>query len=447
MSDNPFAEPDDSDRTVFIPAPGGRRAAAPASAAATPFHGDPTPAAAAPADGPAEIAVGGNPLLSAAAPLLQLLSRMRNTVTAPDSGDLRERAVGGLRRFEQAARTGGVGVDALRPAHYALCAALDDVALATPWGAEGAWAAKSLVSTFHQQVRSGVEFFTLLKRLSQSPATSLPVLELMYFCLSLGFMGQYRLSPRGPAELDQVREELYTLIMRNRAAADPTLSPHGRGLDAPYRPRGAEVPVWVGAVAGLALIGGLYGWSVVDLGGRSDTVLERALTAPPPRMPDITRSAPVTAPAPPVEPGALDRLRSFLKPEIDAGLVSVVGSEAVPDVRINNRGVFLSGSAVVQPGVHALLGRIGAALKTEPGPVTVAGYTDNQPIRTIKFPSNFQLSQARAEAAAELISAALAQPGRITSEGRADADPIGDNKTAAGREANRRIEVILRRQQ
>jgi type VI secretion system protein ImpK len=441
MSDNPFAEPDDSDRTVFVPTPGGRRTAAPVPATAAP-----QPVIAARADGPAEIAVGGNALLSAAAPLLQLLSRMRNTVSVPDAGELRERAVAGLRRFEQLARGGGVSVEALRPAHYALCAALDDVALATPWGAEGAWAARSLVSTFHQQVRSGVEFFTLLKRLSQSPGTMLPVLELMYFCLSLGFMGQYRLSPRGPAELDTVREELYAIIMRHRSAPDPTLSPHPRGLDAPYRPRGAEVPIWVGAVAGLALIGGLYGWSVVDLGDRSDVVLEHAQAAPPTRMPDIMRAAPVAAPAPPAEPGALDRLRAFLKPEIDARLVSVVGSESTPDIRINNRGVFASGSAVVQPGVHALLARIGEALKTEPGPVTVAGYTDNQPIRTVKFPSNFQLSQARADAAASLIGASLAQPGRITTEGRADADPIADNKTSAGREANRRIEVILRRQ-
>jgi type VI secretion system protein ImpK len=440
MSDNPFAEPDDSDRTVFIPAPGGRRVAA--ATPAPPPQPPPAPSFAATlaADGPAEIAVGANPLLAAAAPLLQLLSRMRNTVTAPDPGDLRERAVSGLRGFEQSARAAGVSLDQLRPAHFALCASLDDVALATPWGAEGAWAARSLGATFHQQVRSGAEFFTLLKRVSQAPGTMLPVLELMYFCLSLGMMGQYRLSPRGPAELDQVREELYALIMRHRSAPDPVLSPHAKGLDAPYKPRGTEIPVWVGAVAGLALIGGLYGWSVVDLGGKSSAVLERAAAAPPPRMPDIVRAAPVTAPAAPAEPGALDRLRTFLKPEIDAHLVSVVGSEAVPVVRINNRGMFASGSAAVQPAVEHLLARIGAALRTEPGPVTVAGYTDSQPIHTIKFPSNFQLSQARADAAAALIGASLGQPGRITAEGRGDADPIGDN------EQNRRIEVILRRQ-
>lgn len=451
--DNPFAEPDDSDRTVFIPSPGGKPAATPAARGDAGRASGPAPmqpAERASPDGPAEIAVGATPLLTAAAPLLQLLSRLRNTVTPPDPGDLRERAAVGLRRFEAAGRQAGIGIDMLRPAHFALCAALDDVALATPWGAQGSWAAEPLVARFHGQVVSGVEFFTLLRALSQSPAKMLPVLELMYLCLSLGFIGQYRVPPRSVAELEQVREELFILIMRNRAGGETALSPHAQGVDARYRPRRAELPLWVAAVAGLAVVGGVYGWSLMDLGVRADGVLEQALAAPPPRMPEIVRAAHVAAPArppsQPPEPGAQDRLRAFLDPEIKQGLVSVVGTQAVPVVRIANRGMFAIGSATLEPEVRSLLARIGEALKTEPGPVTVAGYTDNQPIRTVRFPSNFQLSQARAESAAAVIREGIGDATRISTEGRADADPIGDNATPAGRDLNRRIEVILRRQ-
>lgn len=454
--DNPFAEPDDSDRTVYIPSPGGRRPAPPppqADAGRFEAAAPPQPAERATPDGPAEIAVGATPLLAAAAPLLQLLSRLRNTVTPPDPGDLRERAALGLRRFETAAREAGVGMDLLRPAHFALSAALDDVALATPWGAHGPWAAKSLVSSFHERVVSGEEFFTLLRRLGQTPATTLPVLELMYLCLSLGFIGMYRLPPRSPAELEKVREELFTLIMRQRPSGEAGLSPHPLGVEAPYRPRRAELPLWVAAVAGIAVVGGIYGWSLMDLGARADVVLEQAQAAPPQQMPKIVRAAhvataatPPAQPAQPAEPGALDRLRTFLKPEIDQSLVSVIGTQAVPVVRIANRGMFASGSATLEPTVLPLLARIGQALKTEPGPVTVAGYTDNQPIGTVRFPSNFKLSQARAESAAALIGKDIGDASRITVDGRGDADPIGDNATAAGREQNRRIEVILRRQ-
>src|SRR5712672_3372681 len=164
MSDNPFIEPEDSERTVIRPMPGGRRAAA-------------------------------------AAPLLQLMMRLRNTVNQPDPGDLRERAVQAMRRFEQQSRDSGVPIELLRPAHYALCASLDDVVLNTPWGSTGVWDARSLVSTFHQEVRSGERFFDLLTQMRQNPGRFLPVIELMYLCMSLGFQGRYRLSPRGPAEL------------------------------------------------------------------------------------------------------------------------------------------------------------------------------------------------------------------------------------------------------
>jgi type VI secretion system protein ImpK len=441
-SDNPFAEPNDSDRTVFIPAPGGRRTAPTPQAAPPPQIQQPASIA----DGPDRILTGSNPLLAAAASLLALLARLRNTARAPDAGDLRERAVAELRHFEQQARDGGVTMEQLRPAHYALCASLDDVVLATPWGTESSWAARSLVSTFHQQVRSGEGFFAVLKQLIQSPGSNLSVLELMYFCLSLGFQGQYRLSSRGPAELDRVREDLYALIMRQRGAREPGLSPQWQGVDAPYKPRRGEVPLWVAGAAALAILGAIFLWMTLSLNTASDNVMESLLQAPPTAMPQIARQAPAAPPPPPAEPGALDRLRAFLAPEIAAHIVTVVGTEAVPVVRISGSGMFASGSADLEPQFLKLLHRIGEALKTERGAVTIAGYTDNQPIRTVRYPSNFQLSAARAAAAAGVIGQTLDDPGRLTPEGRADADPLASNTTPAGRNMNRRIEVILHRQ-
>ena len=100
----------------------------------------------------------------------------------------------------------------------------------------------------------------------------------------------------------------------------------------------------------------------------------------------------------------------------------------------------------MQPSFKPLLDRIGLALKEEPGSVQVIGYTDDQPIRTITFPSNFQLSAARAQAASAIIATTVGDKSRLTAEGRADADPIASNATAEGRERNRRIEIVLNRQ-
>src|SRR5271165_4759558 len=149
MSDNPFSEPDDDEKTIIRPLPGGRRPAAPSPAAASasaPLASAPSPAAASSTrsaapfgDDGEPVVTGLNPLVSAAAPLLQLLARLRNTINQPDPGDLRERAVRAMRAFEQRARDAEVPLELLRPAHYALCASLDDVVLNTPWGSTGIW--------------------------------------------------------------------------------------------------------------------------------------------------------------------------------------------------------------------------------------------------------------------------------------------------------------------
>ncbi len=453
MSDNPFSEPEDTDRTIIRPVPGGRRPAAaglapPAAPSAAPPRRPAAPPSPPPrlAEGTENIAIGGDKLAAAAAPLLQLMARLRNTATPPDSGDLRERTVRQVRAFEQQARDTGVPLELLRPAHYAICASLDDVVLNTPWGSSGGWGAQSLVSTFHQEVRSGERFFDLLRQMCDNPGKFLPVIELMYLCMSLGFIGRYRLSPRGASEIERVREETYAVIARQRAAASPDLSPHTKGLDAPYRPARLHVPIWVAASAGLAVVAGLFLWFSTDLNAASDTLYARMLAAPPAGMPQISRATAVQPlpPAPPsLEPTVFDRLRQFLQPEIAQGLVAIVGTPGQPVIRIANRGMFPSGSATVEPAFKPLLERIGLALKAEPGRVNVIGFTDNQPIRTVAFPSNFQLSTARAKAAGAIIAAAAGDAARLSSEGRADADPIASNATAEGREQNRRIEIAL----
>jgi type VI secretion system protein ImpK len=436
MSDNPFAEPDDSERTVIRPIPGRRPAAPPAAA--------PGPAGPVPAAEAGEIAaLGDNPLVAAATPLLQLLARLRNTLNQPDPGDLRERAVQAMRRFEEQARSSGLPLEVLRPAHYALCASLDDVVLNTPWGATGVWDARSLVSTFHQETHSGDRFFDLLAQMSQNPGRFLPVIELMYLCMSLGFEGRTRLSPRGPAELDRLREDTYALIRRQRPAAEPDLSPHWRGVAAPYRGARASVPLWVAASAGVAVLAGLFLWFSTTLNAASDALFARMLNAPPARMPAIVRAAAVKPPPPAAV--AVDPLCKALQPQVAQGLVSVQCTPPTPVVRVRDLGMFASGSATVAPRFVPLLEQIGAALKNEPGPVEVIGYTDNQPIHTIRFPSNFQLSQARAEAARAILAQTIGDPSRLSAEGRGEADPIASNATAQGREENRRIEIVLHR--
>ena len=110
---------------------------------------------------------------------------------------------------------------------------------------------------------------------------------------------------------------------------------------------------------------------------------------------------------------------------------------------IRGDGLFDPGSAKLAAKVLPLMDRIGDELQRTPGQILVTGHTDNQPIRSIRYPSNWHLSQARAQAVKDLLSAKV-KPERIRAEGLADTQPVADNATAAGRANNRRVEITLR---
>jgi type VI secretion system protein ImpK len=393
-------------------------------------------------------AISVSSLTAAASPLLQLIARLRAMRQQPDPQEIRERATNALREFERRARDAGVAMELLRPAHYALCASIDDVVLNTPWGASSAWASQPLVATFHLGVSSPDHFFKLLRQMQRNANKFLPVIELMYLCMSLGFMGGYRQSPSGASELDKLRDEAHAVIATQRKSV-LDLSRRWQGISAPYRPSRGRLPVWVAAAAAVAASGGLFFGVSTGMNAESDDLHAQVLAVPPSRMPQITRAAIVQQlppPPAPAEPTIVDKLRGILRPEIDKGLVSVFGTTATPIVRIANRVMFAPGSAAVQRDAAPLLERLGAILKGESGSLLVLAYTDNQPIRTVQFPSNFQLSAARANAARTSIVHSLGDTIRASAEGRADADPIASNATAEGREQNRRIEIVFRRQ-
>jgi type VI secretion system protein ImpK len=169
---------------------------------------------------------------------------------------------------------------------------------------------------------------------------------------------------------------------------------------------------------------------------------------PPHGTPVIPRTEPPPPPPAPVAaaPSALaTKLHTFLEPEIKQGLVVVLEDAQSVTVRLTNRNMFASGQATLNTGYDGLLSRIGAALNDEKGSISVVGYTDNQPIHTTRFPSNFELSLARAQAVAQLVQAKLTDPSRLKATGRADADPLAPNTTPEGRQTNRRTEIVLTR--
>ena len=108
--------------------------------------------------------------------------------------------------------------------------------------------------------------------------------------------------------------------------------------------------------------------------------------------------------------------------------------------------LFDSGQAVVKPAGLALPNRLAPVLATEPGhTISVEGHTDSLPIHSSEFPSNWELSGARASAVVRALVADHLAPGRFEATGRAYLDPVASNATPAGRARNRRVEILLLR--
>jgi chemotaxis protein MotB len=134
----------------------------------------------------------------------------------------------------------------------------------------------------------------------------------------------------------------------------------------------------------------------------------------------------------------------------DAGLaekVTTTVSQRGLKIRLVTDGLlFDSGSAVIKAGATRTLERIGRIIAAEARhPVQVEGHTDDRPIATSQYPSNWQLSGARAAAVVQQLTGAGVSGKRTSLAGYAAEHPIASNATPAGRATNRRVEVILTR--
>jgi type VI secretion system protein ImpK len=325
--------------------------------------------------------------------------------------------------------------------------------LKTPWGSESVWASQGLLITFHNEAYGGEKVFVLLERLMAYPAGNLETLELLYLCLTLGFEGRYRVRDRGRDQIEELRERLYQLIRQHRGEAERDLSPNWQGIVERRNPLIRHVPLWVlSTVAGVVLLG-LFMWFSFSLNAASDPVfatlhdLDKGLPAVTagPREPLVSVAAakpPRPKPGAPVKPAPPPlTLRILLADDIKAGTLDVIDRELGSTVVLRGDGLFPSASATVKKEFIPLLTRVGKALAQLPGPVLVTGHTDSLPIHTLRFPSNWHLSQARAASVAKRLGEVTGDPKRFTAEGRGATEPLIPDKPTDAR--NRRVEVTL----
>ena len=483
MSDDPFGK---GDRTVIRPNPGGRlpqapqpsapasapqpmqpqravsspwddwtnaasRAPAhevnpyqPPSAAAAPY----TPAPLSPHVSAELVTVGGDALMRSAASLLLLLGRLRASLSRAGAGQLMDQVAQSITQFETDARAAGAPPDQVQVAKYALAATADDIVQNLPSDGRNVWTQYSMLVRFFSERTGGVRFFQELDKAKLNPAVNLGLLQLMHACLSLGFEGVYR-ATGGAGALQGLRRDLYETIRRAQPKTIEELSPHWRGQKVALIGSRFEVPIWAAAaLAGVVLLAAYLVFRNLLVGDAEALALKMQAVHPDGEV-KVARAAPVPPPPPPPPKAQistqLERIRKVLADEILAGKVSADQTPSTIFVRVGSLVLFQQGGANVSASFAPIAKKIAASLDKEPGPITIDGYTDSDPVKTLQFPSNFELSAARAKSVAAMLKPDLTDPSRVTVAGKGADNPVAPNDVEANKAKNRRVEISIPR--
>ncbi|UXH78528.1 type VI secretion system protein TssL, long form [Roseateles amylovorans] len=385
-----------------------------------------------------EVAAGaeGNPLIAAARPLLAAAVALRDgeLPAPPEATALRQALIDAIARFEPLARAGGAGAEETAAARYVLCTFVDECVAGTPWGQASEWPSRSLLVHFHHETAGGERVFILLDRLAREVDQHRRLLELMALVLALGLRGRYQLLDGGTWQLRHLRQRLQALLRQDSPAGVQDLSLQWQGSPAVPVRLSDGVPLWVVGALLAVLMTALFLGLRLSLGRTSapafDALAMVGLGGHPPRL-ALERT---------MTPSASPRLVPAFAADIAANVLQVMDLADRSVIRIAGDGLFETGSAVVSAADEPLLLRIAKVLNERPGSVLITGHTDAQPISNARFPSNWALSQARAEVVKAALASVMAAD-RLHSEGRAGMEPLASDDSAEGRARNRRVEI------
>jgi type VI secretion system protein ImpK len=278
----------------------------------------------------------------------------------------------------------------------------------------------------------------MLDRIVVDPARHLDLIELQYLVLALGFSGKYQMMERGHEQLADLQHNLYRTIQAQRGAAPPDLSLQWRGLEDQRSRLIRYVPWWVVVAAALSILGVTFAIYYSKLANQADPLHARLAQI---GIEDFA------VPPPPAPPAPGPTLKKLLAPEESAGALTVKEEGTRSTVTLEAAELFKSGSADVNQSYEPTLDKITAALNKVPGRVMVVGHTDDQPIKSLRYRDNNELSRERAVSVANVLLKGLDNSARLTWRGVGSSQPIAAGSDPESRARNRRVDIIHLRDQ
>jgi type VI secretion system protein ImpK len=365
-------------------------------------------------------------LLWEADAVLALVPQLRATGFVSDLARLRERMAGMLQDFQARARLSGIEASRLTRAAEVLCALLDHVVTSMPWGADASWQSLGTPSA----ASSGRRPAQRLLELARASPSDAGISELIGVALALGFDGRSR-DMDGPV-IDQVRAQLTTPDRTPGESVEWGVSPEGQLSVERGNALTSWLPLWVSSLVIAALLALLFFALELSLGSKSDRMYARIAA--------LNGSSAVT---PRPLPALQARLAGALSEQVAASTLSVRDEIdrsviVVPDVQL-----FAAGDATLGPASIDLLRPIAAALQRTPGRIQIIGHTDGTAARSVRYPSDWELSVDRARAVQEALRGLGIAPSRLGYDGRASIEPLRVDERTSTIGGDGRIEIVL----
>lgn len=376
-----------------------------------------------------------NLLVEEASILFSIIFKVRSASDNTNVDNLKNYTIEKIKDYEQRLKNNNLATEDIRAARYCLCSFVDETVLNTTWGGNSNWSEESLLSIFHSETFGGEYFYRLLDDALNDPQNHILLIEFLYMCLSLGFVGKMRIEDNGMDQIETYRYKAYQKLKSLSNDKEIELNyTHKNNLIIGRKPmRG--IPIWViSAVFGVISLGIYMGFSY-SINILSDPVFARINNISQIHQGGIFSESERNP--------FVQNLKQLLQSEVEKDLIELIELNDRLRVIINSKELFSSGSAEVKEGILPILAKVARVLESTNGRILITGHTDSQPIFTSKYPSNWHLSLARATAVANILAMGSELQGRLWPEGKGDTTPRYPNDSKSHRAENRRVEIDL----
>lgn len=184
-----------------------------------------------------------NPLVSAAMPLILLISRIKAMPQPTQILEFHRQVIREIAAFEEQAKKQGCTPRLILAARYCLCTALDEVVLCTSWGSQSLWTQQTLLSLIHKETWGGERFFLILEKMAEEGKQNKDLLDLIYILLSLGYEGKYY--NQDSMVREEIRYRLFRITQAYHGQINRHLSPTKPEIKSAGEPNVRRTPAWI----------------------------------------------------------------------------------------------------------------------------------------------------------------------------------------------------------